>query len=80
MIDLPPPLYIEDPDELRSWLERIGQADVIAVDTEADSFHHYTEKVCLIQMSALGEDVIVDPLAFSDLEVLRPIFATPPPG
>lgn len=34
----------------------------VAMDTEADSLHHYYEKVCLIQLSFLGENYIVDPL------------------
>jgi len=42
----------------------------LALDTEADSLHHYFEKVCLIQISAGAEHVIVDPLAGLDLSPL----------
>ena len=35
----------------------------VGMDTEADSLHHYFEKVCLIQLSFLGENFIIDPLA-----------------
>ncbi len=72
---LPRPTYIDSPPALDAWVEKLRQADIIAVDTEADSFHHFREKVCLIQMSALGEDVIIDPLALESLEPLRDIFA-----
>jgi ribonuclease D len=51
-----------------------ADARVIAVDTESDSFHHYREKVCLIQMTASGVDAIIDPLVLPDLEGLRPLF------
>ena len=34
----------------------------VSMDTEADSLHHYYEKVCLIQLSFLGENYIIDPL------------------
>jgi ribonuclease D len=34
----------------------------IAIDTEADSLHHYFEKVCLIQITLDGTDYVVDPL------------------
>ncbi|MES2570479.1 MAG: HRDC domain-containing protein [Verrucomicrobiota bacterium] len=42
----------------------------IAIDTEADSLHCYFEKLCLIQISASGEDLLVDPLAGFPLEPL----------
>jgi len=35
----------------------------VGMDTEADSLHHYFEKVCLIQLSFSGENFIIDPLA-----------------
>jgi len=50
---------------------------MIAVDTESDSFHSYKEKVCLVQMTALGQDVVIDPLAVRDLSALGPVFADP---
>src|ERR1035437_7777427 len=39
----------------------------VAVDTEADSLHAYPEKVCLIQISTVSGDVLVDPLAHVNL-------------
>lgn len=42
-------------------------ADDVALDTEADSFHHYFEKVCLLQLSRGGSVWLVDPLAGLDL-------------
>jgi len=42
----------------------------VAVDTEADSLHCYREKLCLLQISVPGHDVIVDPLADVDLAPL----------
>ena len=49
----------------------------LALDTEADSFHHYHEKVCLIQLSFGGQDVLVDPLADVDLDLLRAALENP---
>ncbi len=37
------------------------------MDTEADSLHSYPEKLCLVQISLPGADVLVDPLAGVDL-------------
>lgn len=48
-------------------IERIGAAEKVAVDTEADSLHKYFEKVCLIQLSLAGKHYIVDPLCELDL-------------
>jgi ribonuclease D len=42
----------------------------VAVDTEADSLHAYPEKVCLIQISTVAGDRIVDPLARINLDPL----------
>ena len=40
----------------------------MAVDTEADSLHAYPEKVCLIQISTVAGDVLVDPLSKINLD------------
>lgn len=48
-------------------LEQIQQADRIALDTEADSYHHYYPKVCLIQLSTESSHFIIDSLAGFDL-------------
>jgi ribonuclease D len=52
----------------------------VSIDTEADSFHHYFEKVCLIQVGTGQEAFLVDPLKGADLSPLierlarRPLF------
>ncbi len=45
---------------------KIGTADRVAIDIEADSLHSYREKLCLLQISAPAVAGIVD--AGSDLE------------
>jgi ribonuclease D len=42
----------------------------LAVDTEADSLHCYYEKLCLIQISIPGRDILIDPLADINLTTL----------
>ena len=49
----------------------------LALDTEADSLHHYPEEVCLIQASFGGRDLLIDPLADVDVTVLGPRLADP---
>lgn len=75
--DLPAPTLIDDQAGLDTLLELLASEDVIAVDTEADSFFSYREKVCLIQVTAAGRDFLVDPLSGIDLAGLGPILADP---
>lgn len=78
MFEDTPLILVEDYDTLVKVAERLGRQRVIAIDTESDSFHHYQEKVCLLQFSDLDGDFIVDPLAIGgDLAPLREVFANP---
>jgi len=50
---------------------------VIAFDLEADSLHHYREKVCLVQIAVSRDVFLVDPLAVPDLSPLGVVLADP---
>jgi len=54
---------IANSEALQEFLEPLRQTCRIALDTEADSLHCYFEKLCLIQISIPGYDVLIDPLA-----------------
>lgn len=56
--------------QLAELLPRMQAVGRVAVDTEADSLHCYFEKLCLIQLSFDGQDVLIDPLASIDLQPL----------
>ena len=60
--------YIDTAPELHRLTEAMRSANPIALDTEADSFHHYQPKICLIQLTFNGQNYIVDPLADIDLK------------
>jgi ribonuclease D len=67
----------------RSELERLAKQllreEIVAFDTEADSFYHYFDKVCLIQIATRDGCWLVDPIALggaSELEPLGPVFAS----
>jgi len=62
--------WIARTEQLADALAGIGGGP-LAVDLEADSFHHYREKVCLVQLSFGGRDLLVDPLAGVSLAPLR---------
>ncbi len=69
-----PLVRIETDQQLQWMVDTLARTPVIGVDTEADSMHHYQEKVCLIQISDLHTDYIIDPLMVRDLSPLAPIF------
>lgn len=54
---------IDTVEKLADFLVTIRAAPWVAVDTEADSLHAYPEKICLIQISTIAGDRLVDPLA-----------------
>lgn len=63
----PPSNLIASQDEFDRWMAGIARAPLLAVDTEAASFHRYRDRVYLLQLSTRDATVIVDPLAVADL-------------
>ena len=61
---------IDTEQKLAAFLPELHAASWVAVDTEADSLHAYPEKVCLIQISTVGNDVLIDPLSGVNLDPL----------
>lgn len=61
---------ISDSASLLEFLQNLVPFDRIGLDTEADSLHCYFEKLCLIQISIPGHDVLIDPLAEMDMQPL----------
>ena len=55
--------YVDSAEGLARLTEALVTTSRVGLDTEADSLHHYFEKVCLIQLSFLGSNYVVDPLA-----------------
>lgn len=71
------PEIVATPRALQDMVARLTREPLLAVDLEADSLHHYQEKVCLIQISTPGESVLIDPLALPELSLLAPVLADP---
>jgi ribonuclease D len=65
---------IDNDSQLAAWLPQLRAAPWLALDTEADSLHAYPEKICLLQVSLPGQDVLIDPLAELDLAPLLEVF------
>jgi ribonuclease D len=62
--------YVSNSEDLERALGNIGRASSIALDCEADSLHHYYEKVCLLQINTGTHIYIIDPLQIRDLSPL----------
>jgi ribonuclease D len=68
--------WIADEQSLETFLNEIrgpiesGSVLRSFIDTEADSLHHYSEKLCLIQLAVDGHFALIDPLALPDLSEL----------
>ena len=72
----PVPLIRSQPD-LEALFARLRPAPLLAVDTEAASFHRYTDRVYLLQVSSRDETAVVDPLAVQSLAPLADVLADP---
>ena len=70
--------YIDTDKALADLNELMLTTGRIAIDIEADSLHHYYEKVCLIQFTIKNKNFIVDPLAKLDLTSFLNILASKP--
>ena len=71
---------IETREDLDALAQDLLGEKVIAVDTEADSFYHYFDKTCLVQVGTRRNIYLIDPLALggpAELAPLAPIFASP---
>lgn len=64
-------------EALAKHAAELGKASIIALDTEASSFHRYKEQVCLVQLSTRERTYLVDPLAVPDLSPLKTLLAVP---
>jgi ribonuclease D len=74
----PAPGWIRTADEAEALARHLQGVPAIAIDTEADSLHHYPERLCLIQLAdPEGRVFFLDALALVDLEPVRPLFADP---
>jgi len=71
------PTILTTAAEVADFAVELAGHETIAVDLEADSMHNYQEKVCLLQFTTPQRTLLIDPLAVSDLDPLKPMFANP---
>jgi ribonuclease D len=68
---------IQGQADLESLFERLRGAPLLAVDTEAASFHRFHDRIYLLQLSSRDETAVVDPLAVTSLEPLAAALRNP---
>jgi ribonuclease D len=68
---------IETAAGLQALLARLRREPLLAVDTEAASFHRYRDRIYLLQVSSRTETAIVDPLAVGGLTPFAEVLADP---
>ncbi len=58
-------------------MDAVEGAPLVALDTEAASFHRYHDRVYLVQLTIPGRTVVIDPLGLTDLGRLGVLLADP---
>lgn len=77
-IDVPDGVrLIETQADFDRFFAGIAGEPLLAVDTEAASFHRYRDRIYLIQLSTRDETAVVDPLAVDDLADLGRMLGDP---
>jgi|WetSurSiteA1Bulk_404760.scaffolds.fasta_scaffold25875_2 ribonuclease D len=72
-----PLILIDTRALLQNLVPELARQQYLAVDTESNGYYAYHERICLIQISTLADDYILDPLAIGDLNGLDKLFADP---
>jgi len=67
--------YIRTPEALAEAIAALSREPLVAVDTEAASFHRYHDRIFLIQLSSPSRTEIIDPLAVADLSPVGRLLA-----
>lgn len=70
-------LYLDSQDAFDRFAASLAGEPLLAVDTEAASFHRYRDRIYLIQLSTRDTTAIIDPLAVPELSALGRLLADP---
>ena len=70
--------WIDTPNKLSDMLDKLREAQEIAIDLEHHSYRTFSGFVCLMQISTRNNDYVVDTLALrEELEELNEVFTNP---
>jgi len=70
-------LFVQEQETFDQLLPGLAAEGQLAVDTEAASFHRYSDRVYLLQLSTRQCTLVVDPLAVTDFRPFGKVLADP---
>jgi ribonuclease D len=70
-------IHVQSDDAAAAFFDQIAGAPIIAVDTEAASFHRYIDRTYLLQVSTRAATAVIDPLTVTHLAPLGGMMANP---
>ena len=73
----PPHRYVRSNDDFAALMRRVAREPLVALDTEAASFHRHVDRIYLIQLSSHHETAVIDPLTVTDVSALGTLLAAP---
>jgi ribonuclease D len=70
-------VYLDTPNAVTGFLNSIGRADAIALDTEGASYHRFVDRIYLLQLSTRDKSAIIDPLPIGTPPLLGELLESP---
>eukprot|EP00092_Neocalanus_flemingeri_P021730 GFUD01023573.1.p1 GENE.GFUD01023573.1~~GFUD01023573.1.p1 ORF type:complete len:902 (-),score=286.05 GFUD01023573.1:77-2782(-) len=71
-------MYVDTLEKLQEMIKELQQEEVIGLDVEHHNYRSYLGITCLIQISSVSKDYLVDPFPlWSELPILNEITANP---
>lgn len=72
-----PVRLVDRPDTFAELMGEVAGAPLVAIDTEAASFHRYFDRIYLVQLSTPTLTAVIDPLGVGDLSPIGDLLADP---
>ncbi len=70
-----PVRLVDRPDTFAELMGEVAGAPIVAIDTEAASFHRYFDRIYLVQLSTPTLTAVIDPLGVGDLGPIGALLA-----
>lgn len=68
---------VDRPETFHALLDEVRGAPLVALDTEAASFHRFHDRIYLVQLSTRTLTAVIDPLGVGDLTPIGTLLADP---
>jgi ribonuclease D len=72
-----PVRLVDRPETFRALLDEVAGAPLVALDTEAASFHRFHDRIYLVQLSTRDLTAVIDPLGVGDLSPIGTLLGDP---